>query len=395
MEGARLSRAAAIALLALAGALAAQSNDPRECPWCGGDPELMARAKLVSHGGFEFGESDTAAVDAQLAPLVIRWIESEHFEIGFALGTYKISPDEKDKLRAELATLKEALPAIDPKPRVLDPWLRAHLFALRAERVWDRFLEIMHVRAEDFPSGRSGWVLGTPYRGEGPYVGQRGKFELLIVPARNDHVTFLREQFGLSTETTQRWNVVSRDSMIAVMHTQEDTLRSDVALHGHVAFVLTHNLENGYEHYSYETPNWIREGLGHFVEREIDPRYNSFHASEGATAQKTRKDDWASEVKKMIAAGDAPRMAELVNLRTFGEFDLEDHYATWSMVTYLVTEHGAGFARLNAELHGMKDGKGFPDGSGLDDKLRNFFLECIGMSYAEFDEAWRAWALAR
>src|SRR5687767_9388940 len=65
-----------------------KKNDPATCPYCKNDPALMKKAGLVSHGGFPFGSNDTAQVDSLLATADIRWIESTHFEIGVALGTY-------------------------------------------------------------------------------------------------------------------------------------------------------------------------------------------------------------------------------------------------------------------------------------------------------------------
>jgi hypothetical protein len=63
------------------------------------------------------------------------------------------------------------------------------------------------------------------------------------------------------------------------------------------------------------------------------------------------------------------------------------------MTVFLIQEHGAGYACLNSTLHGMKDSQGMPDATGIADRTRTAFQECLGMSYAEFDEAWRAWAV--
>ena len=108
-------------------------NDPAACPYCRAEPELMAKAGLVSHGGFDFGKTNTAKVDAELPANDIRWIESAHCEIGFALPPIKVTVEEKDKVRAELARLALVMPDVPAKPAVLDPWLRAHLYAQRCE----------------------------------------------------------------------------------------------------------------------------------------------------------------------------------------------------------------------------------------------------------------------
>src|SRR5687768_3736774 len=76
---------ALLLVLSAAPALAAQKkNDGANCPYCKGDTTIMEKAKLVNHGGFEFGINDTAKIDAYLAAADIRWLESEHFQIGLA-----------------------------------------------------------------------------------------------------------------------------------------------------------------------------------------------------------------------------------------------------------------------------------------------------------------------
>lgn len=393
IRGFALCAVAALALLAPR-AQAQRSNDPADCEWCGGDPALLEAAGLVSHGPFPFGNEDSARVDALLAVNDVRWIESRHFRIGFALGPHKVKPEEKNKIRAELTKLAAVLPAVSPKQKILDPWLRAHLYAQRCEEIWTRFLERMRVQEEDFPATPQPWNRQGKYMGEGPYLGEREKFELLILPSEASHVTFLKHHFGLLIKQTQRWNILSRDCLIAVMHVEDGGLREDQALHGHVAFNLAINLLDGYKHYSYETPIWIREGLAHHMEREISPLYNSFDSSEGAVAAMTSKSKWEPEVKKLVLAGQAPRMAELVALKGYAELELPHHFTTWGVVDYLTRTNPEGFACLNDRLHGHVDAQGVPDGSNLLDLHRESFKECLGMSYSEFDTAFAAWVLA-
>jgi len=390
-----------LALVLAAAPLAAQKdklprNAPTNCPWCHGDPELMRAAGIYSHGGFQFGSDDTAWVDKFFSSKEIYWIESEHYELGLCLQPYKVTnAEEIKKIRAELTELAEVLPDIDPKTRVLDPFLRAHLFAMRVEKMWDRFLELMQVQESTFPAGRSTWLLGTPYFGEGPYVGQKGKFELLVLPTASDQVTYLMKQFGLSVRRTQRWNVIDRSSLIVVTNLSENELTTDTQLHGHVVFNMSINMLDGYKHYSYDTPCWLREGLGHFMEREVTPRFNTFDASEGSTGVRVNKEDWDDETKKLIASGKAPRLAEMTALKTYAEFDLADHYACWSMTKFMVTTNPKGYACLNDKIHGRKRPDGMPDPEDMPGVQREAISECFGMSYIQFDEAWRAWATSQ
>ena len=155
-----------------------------------------------------------------------------------------------------------------------------------------------------------------------------------------------QSQFGLLTKKTQRWNLNAADTLSVTIHCAEEGLREDEGLHGHLGFNLAINLFDGFKHYSYDTPIWLREGLAHMVEREIGPRFNSFDSAEGGIAQTTRKEKWEPEVRKLVAGAKAPRMAELMSMKEYSDLTLDRHYATWSMVQYLVKQKPAEFAKF-------------------------------------------------
>ncbi|MDF1800975.1 MAG: DUF1570 domain-containing protein [Planctomycetota bacterium] len=371
----------------------APKNDPASCEYCAGDPERMAPAGIVSHGGFEFGRTDTAAVDEQLGNCDIRWIETEHFEIGFAGPPYSVSGKEKKGLIAELEELNKVLPEVSPKTKILDPWLRAHMYAARCEAVYAKFLDTFGLEQSQFPDGKTQWNGRGDYWGEGPHVGQKGKFEVLIVPGEGDLVTFLKEQFGLHTKVTNRWNVIDRDSITVTIHLRQADLTKDISLHAHVAFNLAHNLLDGLQHYNYDTPIWIHEGLAHNFGRAVSPKHNSFDSGEGSAGVRSKKEKWQPEVVKMIKSGKAPRMAELIQIKSYADLTLDQHFATWSMVKFLIEEHQEAFAKLNLDLHGRLMADGTLDSENLPQVHRDSMKEHFGWSYQDFDKAWQDWAL--
>ena len=252
----------------------------------------------------------------------------------------------------------------------------------------------MRVHESDFPDGRGVWLLGTPYWGEGP-VGQKGKFELLVLPTAADQVTFLQQQFGLTMKRTQRWNVVDRSALIVVTNLTENQLYTDEQIHGHVVFNLAIQLLDGFKYYAYDTPCWLREGLGHLMEREINPKFNTYDSSEGSLGVQVNKENWDAEVKALIVAGKAPRLAELTAPKTYAGFDRAAHYASWSMTKFMVTTNPEGYGCLNKMIHGRKRPDGQADAEEQNTVQRDAISQCLGMSYPQFDEAWRAWALAQ
>jgi hypothetical protein len=215
------------------------------------------------------------------------------------------------------------------------------------------------------------------------------------LPTASDQVGFLRKQFGLSIKRTQRWNVMDRSSLIVVTNLAENELRDDARLHGHLVFNMAINMLDAFKHYSYETPHWLREGLGHLMEREINPRYNTYDASEGSIGVKVNKRDWDAEVKRLISSGEAPRLAEMIGLRAYAEFELRHHYASWSMTRLMVETTPDGYGCLSGKIHGRKSPDGFPDSEDLNGVHREAIKSCFGMSYPQFDEAWRAWATSQ
>jgi hypothetical protein len=366
-------------------------NAPESDPYTRNDPALLAAAGLVSLGGFEFATTDTAEIDRRLPLADIRWIETAHFEIGFALGPEKPRREDKKKLERELAALRLVLPDVPEKPRSLDPWLRAHLFARRAEAVYARVEEILRVSAADFPAVPGPYDNTKKFMGVGPHLGQGGKYEVLLLPSEGLGNQFLRHYFGLQVFQSQRWNVVDRNTLIAVLVADGGTLDTDAGMHGHLAFNLAINLLDGYKFYAYDLPIWMREGLGHLLEREISPDYNTFDADEGSEGVRTNSSDWLGEVRSLLRKGEAPTLSSLVRMRSYAELDLPRHFACWSMVQYLVEVHGPGFACLLDRLKGLLDERGVPDGSDLLDHHRDGFRDCLGLSYAEFDAAWAQW----
>jgi hypothetical protein len=307
-----------------------------------------------------------------------------------------VRQDERKKIAAELTRLAEKLPGVNPKATTLDPWLRAHLYLQRMEDAYARFLELVQHAPEDFPDGARPYVLGqeAPYMGEGPYLGQGGKFEVLLLPSEAAHTTYLRQQFGLGTRRSQRWNVPERGTLSVTIHEAQGRLRVDTAMHGHVAFNLGHLFLEGFKHYSYDMPRWLQTGLAHWFEREVLPLYNSFDGDEGSAPEVSSKTNWEAEARKLVATGNAPRLTEMIRFTTYGSFRFEHHVVCWSIVDWLIAEHPDALASILRGMKGLLDEHGIADGSRLADVQRELFREHLGMGYLQLDQAWGAWVAA-
>lgn len=372
----------------------APENDPYTK---GGRPEYLEKAGYVSMGGFEFGpEPDTDESIEEFFEdnddVQLRWIETEHFQLGFALGGIKVTQAEKKKIRAECARLSEKLWKVSKKPSFLDPWLRAHLYAQRLEETYAQVVDFIDAEAIEFPAEGTVWKSNTPYWGTGPYLGQSGKYEVMILPTEHAYTTYMRGRVGLTTRLTQRWNFVERDTLSTLTHIEQEEMRVDEALHGHIVACTVQNMLNGFLHYSYDKPVWILEGCSHVFERDLNPRFNSSTSSEGGAPVKVRKRLWSPEVAKLVKSKEAPSIATLVKRNAFAELNASDHVCVWSMVEYLREKHPGFVGKYFLAISGLKNEDGVDDPQGLQDAQRAVFRDELGMSYAKFDTAWREWA---
>jgi hypothetical protein len=366
-------------------------GDPAKCPWCHNNPDLLKAAGLVSHGPFAFGKYDTKHVHELLPEADIRWVETAHFRIGFALGEQKVKLEEKKKILGELTRLKEFFPDVKPETQILDPWMRTHLYAQRCEDCYKHFVDLFKLGDKKF-KGDPALPKDALYHGEGPYLGMLEKYEILVLPTEASHYVFLVANSGLPVKRSQRWHYIERGVLGLMCHAEQGRLRTDMALHGHIAFNIAHNLLDGLNHYSYDTPVWYHEGLAHYFEREVDPNYNSFDSGEGAAPDTTSKSDWKPEVLKLIAADKAPRLAELMALPSYAELKLPHHFATWSMIDFLIQTKPEEFAKFIWMMKQNVDDKKLPSGTKLGEWHRKCIKECFGWNYQEFDDAWKAWA---
>ncbi|MFT4648475.1 MAG: hypothetical protein ACI87O_000204 [Planctomycetota bacterium] len=368
-------------------------TDPSQCPYCHGDKDIMRAAGIVSHGGFTVGRKTTAEVDKELGTAEIYWIETEHFEIGMALGRMKVKQEDKKKIRDEYALLGEHLEDVPEKPKVLDQWGLAHLYAQRLEAMYTNMLTLMELEDSVFPPPGTVWNMQGEYWGQGPYFGQKGKLEVLLLPSESLHVAWLSKNFGLRTKNSQRWHIIDSGSLHLCVHVEQGSLKVDAALHGHLAFNISIMLVNSFKHYSYDMPVWLLEGIGHYMERRLNPKYNTFDSGEGGVAQTTKKKNWEPVVKKLVSGDKATNLAELTRMTNFAELDLNRHFVSWSLVDYLQRAHPGFLRTLIFRTANLRNEQNLPDGTNLMDEHRSVFKDELKMSYLAFDRAWREWVL--
>ena len=410
---ARARSGIAAAMLLIAAPALAQGKDGddvprwRVDPYTRNDPKLLEKLGYVSYGPFPFGQRGTAEVttteiDAHLSYAQILWVETAHFRLGTTLEDWAVpfDPETKAKLRAELERLKErgGLSKLNPKTRRLDRWLRLHLFAQRLEEHYAEMQSWLGVTDESFPAdaeARAGW--SGPYAGEGRYLGERGKYLFLLFANDDTYKDYLRTFTGRRTTGGQQWNFKDIDALFygcAADSPEEDgRLRDDTAMHGHVLHAATHSLINGYLHYNFDLPVWMREGPAHWFERRISPRSNSFTRSEGAAMLSNRQWRWEVETRKLIAGDDLKPLSEVYQWRDFGQMDFDDHVAVWSRWDYLMSLGKDKFAIFLRESKSQVDALTGQTRGDIVEGTREAMRKAYGLTPLSLDEKWKAWAI--
>ncbi len=312
------------------------------------DPEALARAGYVAYYPFPFGEhggkpTTTKDIELNVAGVKLLWVETAHFRIGSALRPFPIPASDRTlrkKLEVELTKLKKKIPSVNPKTRKLDRWLRLHLFAQRCEETYEDFSKRLQVTEASFPKTRATLMKGK-YMGEGPYLGQQGKYLVIMFDKSSDYVRFLATFIGRTEPIAQRWNFKTVGSQIFATAADLDNgeLRKDTRMHCHIVWNVVHNLINGYRFYAYDLPVWFNEGMAHWYSRRVSEKYAlDFDQNESAHAKLINDSKWRPRARRWLAGKKFRSVSGLLTLRDFGQLTKYDHIQAWSLCDMLMSE---------------------------------------------------------
>ena len=376
-------------------------------PYTKNDPELMAKAGYVSFGPFPFGMIaekvvQSTEIDAYLEFVQILWIETKHFRIGTNLPEWDVpmDPETKKKIRTELEELATKLPAVNPKVRSLDPWLRAHLTAQRLEKLYAETQVLWGVKDEDFPQDPTKVfaVPGTRYMGYGPYLGMKDKFLVLVFEKQGPFKQYMKRYLGRDSKHPQRWHFKEASNLLFTMSTENDEFprKHDTALHCSLAFNVSQNLMDGFRYYNYDLPVWIREAYGHWNDRRVSPLWSNFDQNEGALADIKNVSKWEVYCRNLVSGnGDYAAFPEVFQWRDFGKIKFNDHIAIWSRMQWLLSQGPEKWQKFLFAVKGRVDPKTFaPDQTDIVGACRTALQEAYGVSVLEFDKKWIEWVKA-
>jgi hypothetical protein len=150
---------------------------------------------------------------------------------------------------------------------------------------------------------------------------------------------------------------------------------------------------DGFRHYSYDLPVWIREGLGHWFERKNNPKWNTFDQDEAAPFDPPSKWDWEPYVRQLLTGHKYSKFSEVIQWRHYGDINFVDHVMLWARMDFLMSFGEQKFRDFMFEIKGRYDEKtGRADYKDLVGVVRNALQNVYKLNPISFDEKFKEWA---
>ncbi|MCC7014502.1 MAG: hypothetical protein IT454_18220 [Planctomycetes bacterium] len=403
MQGGRWTTLATLLLLWSSVALAparAQKTEIEEFekldPYTKGERAALDKAGYVTLSPDRYGEKHTPAEMLQtLGTVSVIQIETAHFRIISTLETYKPTTDVREKaaLEAEFDELKKKLPKAKLSSKI-DPWLRAHLYAQRLEKLYEDFWRRFGLREDDFISLEAKAAEGMPM-GVGPYLGQKEKFIVLLSNTRSALGRYLRTYVGQENEYSYRAHFPDCYFFGTNFEALEDNGRDlDIALYTQTAGAVVQNFLDAFRDSNQPVPEWLRYGLAHWYSRRIDARWNQWNAGGASDPENDENWRWPERIVGLVKNDAAVSWEQMTDWATYEDIKPRDHMLCWSRVDWLLDQRkGDMRAFLMALTHPVTPVTGPERTKAIRDQEWRAYSTVWKQTPAELDRVWRAWML--
>lgn len=359
-------------------------------PYTGGDLALLQQAGHSAYGPFLWSkDTRTEDIDRVLGEGRVLWLETAHFRIGCNLRTVPI-PEKQAQRKAihdEVAALRKKLPKIPDKPKRLDPWLRMHLYAARAEKLYAEFESLLLAGGATFGTAKE-----PP---NGPYLGLPDKHLLLIFQKKSDLARYFDRFCGVHADRSFSYYLPASHQMLFGVSLEGLEVEDDPSLHSHVLYGLAGNLCNGLRGYSYRMPPWLSEGFAHLVSRRVETEFVNVTIKDDEAVNEEEQHLWPKKVRAR-AQYDRTRIsfAQMALWQSNKDMGYHGELQSWSRVDFL---HKQDKDKLGALLLRLKslpisyEGVKPEDWATMQQKAVE---ETFGWDAATFDAKWRDFVLA-
>lgn len=303
-------------------------------------------------------------------------IVSPHFKILSTLEKTTIDLKDSTFARADLERLKRIFPKLKiGRGTRLDPHERAHLYHVRAERLYAHFAALT--------------------ANEQPWLGMEQPYEVYLFQDYGAHHAFCDKLLGKAND---KQGVMSHGGghpnfmlytvaadMLSSLKGTGDKVLSNCFMH-----CLAHNLVDGHGNYYHETRAWLEEGAAHYYERRENPKYNSFCRAEGADPSEYLKEDWEGSVYNLVRRErDTPFGVWFEKLQP-GELADAEQGMCWSVVKWMVETDPIRFTKM---LQILDKWERLPDGTIKTATSAEAIQEAFGVSLNTLHQRWREYVL--
>ncbi len=385
----------AFVLLAILGPAQAQRKDDPDyeefeavCPYTNGDRELERKLGYARVGRFPWrGADDTEAVRVHMGAIPMVFVETENFRIGSSLTTYRLPNDREERARLgqELARLEAKLGRLKAPRRELDPWLRLHLFAQRAEDLYRQF-------HEDWGIERS------HYARQGPHLGFKQKFLLLLCERKSEYGRYLLTYEKTALEYVYRTGwfgegmiVVGNIESIAEHWQEEKDVPLDSMFTCMILASLAGNLVDGWNSNLFRAPTWVTYGYMHLAQRRFDPRWPVFDGRKVIYGKEEDKTDWEPRVGNLVRNAFFADAEQMFGWTKYEDLNQRDHMVAWSKLSYLLTAvEGQRKAFLDALCPTLTSATR-DDPEERQARQREALARCFGLTPEQLDQGWAQW----
>lgn len=358
------------------------------CPYTNGDAALERKLGYTRVGEIHWrGSEDSRTVQQNMGGIPMIFVETEHYRIGSSLTTYKLPNDreERARLKEELARLEAKLGRLKAPRGELDPWLRVHLYAQRAEDFYRQFHEDWGIEVGD-------------YSAKGPHLGFPNKHLLLLCERKSEFGRYLKIYENSELEYTYRSGWFGEGMItcgnfesIAEHWKEEKDMPLDSMFTCMISASLAGNLVDGWNSNMFRTPTWITYGYAHIVQKRFDERWPVLDGRTTIYGKERDKTHWEPRVGNLVKHDFFARTEEMFTWTKYEDMNQRDHLVAWSKLTYLLTEAtGDAEAFLTAVCP-------FPTNSapidpGTSKALQIAALEAhFALTPARLDEEWVKW----
>jgi hypothetical protein len=357
-------------------------------PYTKGERELMDKLGYTTFAPFPWRDAErTPDVHKVIGGAPMIWVETEHFRIGSTLGTYDIPNDseEKSRISDEVAQLKKRLGKLKTSKKEVDPWLRLHLYAQRAEELYVSFLTDFGLTDEDFGE-------------KTPHLGNSKKYLLLLFERKSELGRYLRAYLDAENDYSYRWGW-EKETMfyganieaIRASWTNADNVPFDAQLFCAMTASLATNFVDSYKGSFYSAPRWLGSAIGHVYTRRIDPRWVT---AAGHDYTKNRREDdwmWESRVRNLVGNDFFATTEQMFAWQEYSDMNERDHMVAWSKLDWLMRVAKGDLEAFMASMCTPTAEVETGTKEELLARQKRALLAHFSLTPAEMDAAWAKW----